>query len=139
MSYTFYSSFPPGMNDGKHIFVFGSNLAGRHGAGAALTAKKHWGAVQGVGSGHVGMSYAIPTKDEHLVVLPLAIIHAYVTCFLDYAAKLDGLRTFLITPIGTGLAGYKHEEIAPMFRGASANCCFTDAWRKYLTGDSACR
>jgi len=102
------------------IFVFGSNLAGRHGAGAALWARENRGARYGIGVGHQGDSYAIPTKDERLKTLPLHRIGPYVTGFLVYAEKHPELR-FELTPIGCGLAGYRPWQIAPMFAGAPAN------------------
>lgn len=67
------------------IFVFGSNLAGRHGKGAALYAYKHHGALYGQGVGRQGMSYAIPTKDSGLIALPLWAIKCYIDNFIVYA------------------------------------------------------
>lgn len=103
------------------IFVFGSNLAGRHGAGAALYAKHHYGAINGQGEGPQGRSYAIPTKDARLRPLPLVRIREGVERFLVFAAEHPELR-FYVTPIGCGLAGYKPEQIAPMFNDAPTNC-----------------
>lgn len=102
------------------IFVFGSNLAGRHGKGAALAAKNFHGAVYGVGEGRTGTAYAIPTKDENLKSLPLDRIQTYVTKFLDYA-KINPNLTFRVTKIGCGLAGYTPTQIGPMFSGAPLN------------------
>lgn len=102
------------------IFVFGSNLAGRHGKGAALYARRRRGAVYGQGIGRQGDSYAIPTKDEKLCTLPLDEIRKHVADFLIYAANHPHLR-FEVTPIGCGLAGYKPAQIAPMFVGAGPN------------------
>lgn len=104
----------------RRIFVFGSNLAGRHGKGAALTAKRHHGAIQGVGEGPQGDSYAIPTKDSNLQPLPLPAIGAGVRQFLEFAKKHHDLD-FEVTAIGTGLAGYTPQNIAPMFRDAPGN------------------
>lgn len=93
------------------IFVFGSNQAGIHGAGAALYAAKHHGAVRGVGSGAMGTCYAIPTKDHNIQTLPLKVINHYFKVFVDYAKYKDDL-TFDLTPIGCGLAGYsKHQML----------------------------
>lgn len=114
------------------IFVFGSNLAGRHGRGAALEAKSKWGAKYGVGRGHTGDAYAIPTKDADLRTLPLIHIEREVKEFLEYARAHRELE-FIVTRIGCGLAGYSNEDIAPMFRGAPSNCEFDEAWEKYLT------
>lgn len=115
----------------KPIFVFGSNLAGRHGKGAALYARQHHGAVYGVGSGRTGDAYAIPTKDRQLDVLPLHVVATYVTAFLVYADEHANL-TFQVTRIGCGLAGYRDGQIAPMFKGASNNCIMPDEWEGYL-------
>ena len=98
----------------NEIFVFGSNLAGRHGKGAALTAKRKFGAVYGQGVGFQGRSYAIPTKDERLVVLPLTEISEYVKQFARFAENRQDLE-FYVTKIGTGLAGYNDESMARLF------------------------
>lgn len=110
------------------IFVFGSNLAGRHGRGAALFARQYRGAQYGVGVGRTGQSYAIPTKDEQIRTLPLDRINVYVAEFLDYARAHPGLA-FEVTRIGCGLAGYIDQQIAPMFMGAPDNCQLPDGWR----------
>lgn len=102
------------------IFVFGSNLAGRHGTGAALMAKKRFGAVNGIGTGLQGACYAIPTKDRRLNVLPLWSIRIHIVEFTEHA-KLAPELTFLVTKIGCGLSGYSPADIAPMFRDASEN------------------
>lgn len=107
------------------IFVFGSNLAGRHGKGAALYAKNFHGAKYGVGVGRTGNSYAIPTKDERIRTLPLAQIAKYVAEFLDYAREHQHLE-FEVTKIGCGLAGYSEHEIKPMFSNAPINCHLPD-------------
>lgn len=110
-----------------HIFVFGSNLAGRHGKGAALYAYKHHGALYGQGVGRQGMSYAIPTKDSGLMTLPLWVIEGYVKDFILYAKKHPQL-TFQLTRIGCGLAGYKDSDIAPMFKDAPNNVNKPTGW-----------
>lgn len=98
----------------SEIFVFGSNLAGRHGKGAALFARQHHGAIYGVGKGRQGNSYAIPTKDKCLQTLPLIAINLYVSEFIVFAARNPDL-VFNVTPIGCGLAGYLPKDIAPLF------------------------
>lgn len=95
------------------VFVFGSNLAGIHGKGAALVAAQQHGAINGIGYGRMGSCFAIPTKFTPSVTLDLPVINHYVNCFLDYVETSDSL--FEVTPIGCGLAGYKPEQIAPMF------------------------
>jgi len=104
----------------KNVFVFGSNLAGRHGAGAAKAALKYHGAIYGHGVGPQGNSYAIPTKDEILHPLTLLQIKWYVELFLLYAKNNPDI-VFNLTAIGCGLAGYKPEQIAPMFKDAPPN------------------
>jgi len=98
----------------KTIFVFGSNLAGRHGKGAALYALLERGAIYGHGEGLQGQSYAIPTKGLGLKPLPLQEIEQHVRRFIAFAEAHPEL-TFEVTPIGCGLAGYTPEQIAPMF------------------------
>lgn len=115
----------------KAIFVFGSNLAGRHGKGAALMAARFAGAEYGVGRGRTGGAYAIPTKDAALLSLPLGNISAFVGDFIDYT-KTNPELTFQVTRIGCGLAGYSDVEIAPMFMDAPDNCSFDTKWQLYL-------
>lgn len=112
----------------RAIFVFGSNLAGIHGAGAALTARRDYGAKIGVGSGPTGQSYAIPTKaTPDGPPLPLEQIQLLVSAFLWYAAE-HPTTPFLVTRIGCGLAGYSDEQIAPLFDGAPANVLLPGLW-----------
>lgn len=122
------STFP--FQPGK-IFVFGSNLAGRHGAGAAKEALERYGAFPGIGYGPCGMSYALPTKDRFIRTLPLAEIERHVEQFIMYAHANPSLQ-FFVTPIGTGLAGYHHAQIAPMFRHAPKNCQLPEQWKELL-------
>lgn len=99
----------------NQVFVFGSNEAGIHGAGAANTALDNFGAIRGRGFGKFGQSFAIPTKDHNIQTLPLSAIQDYVDMFLGYA-KLHPELEFLLTRIGCGLAGYSDKEIAPLFK-----------------------
>lgn len=117
----------------KSIFVFGSNLAGRHGLGAAKEAFYKHGAIIGQGEGWQGQSYALPTKDVYLESLPLEDIEANVHEFLRFAKGHPDLE-FEVTRVGCGLAGYKDEQIAPMFFGAPTNCAFSSRWSKWLPG-----
>jgi len=110
------------------VFVFGSNLAGRHGKGAALCARNFHGAEYGVGVGRTGNSYAIPTKDARIQTLPLESIQKFVTEFLNYATEHPELE-FEVTKIGCGLAGYQEHDIAPMFANAPMNCHLPEGWR----------
>lgn len=112
------------------IFVFGSNLAGRHGKGAALHARHNYGAVYGEGMGRTGNAYAIPTKSHQLKTLPLRIIEPCVQQFVAYALKHPELE-FKVTRIGCGLAGYTDADIAPMFYNTPINCNLPTGWRHY--------
>lgn len=95
------------------IFVFGSNLEGHHGGGAALLAWKKWGAIWGQGTGLQGQTYGIPTMhggpDR---------IKPYVDKFISFARQHPEL-TFLVTEVGCGIAGFRPAEIAPLFRDAA--------------------
>lgn len=114
----------------KPIFVFGSNLAGRHGKGAARDALVHHGAVYWQGVGLQGSSYAIPTKDFVLKTLPLSEIKQHVDTFLAFA-RAHPEMTFNVTAIGTGLAGYEVKDIAPMFANAPGNCVLNDRFKDW--------
>ena len=98
----------------NEIFVFGSNLAGMHGGGAARVARLRFGAVLGNGVGIQGQSYAIPTMQGGAET-----IRPYVDDFIAYAQQHPSLH-FLVTPIGCGIAGFEPEDIAPLFEGAKA-------------------
>lgn len=113
------------------IFVFGSNLAGIHGAGAARYAYTEHGAVRGRGEGLYGNSYALPTKDWSIRTLSLGNVKHHVKKFLEFATRHKALE-FKVTRIGCGLAGYKDKDIAPLFVEAPPNCHFDSAWKPYL-------
>jgi hypothetical protein len=110
------------------IYVFGSNLAGRHGAGSALYAREHHGAVYGQGIGRQGNAYAIPTKDHALRPLPLEDIAKYIHSFKRHATKHPDLK-FKVIKVGCGLAGYTEAEMAPLFADAPENCHLPEGWR----------
>jgi len=100
-----------------HIFVFGSNLSGRHGKGAAKTALG-WGAKWGQGTGLQGRTYGIPTKDASIRrTLTVIEIKPFVDEFIEFAKNNPNL-IFLVTEIGCGLAGHKQKDIAPLFVNA---------------------
>lgn len=113
-----------------HIFVFGSNLAGRHGKGAALEALMKYKAKYGVGVGRTGDAYAIPTKGFDMETLPIHEIYKHVNNFLAYARENPELK-FFITAVGTGLAGHKIEDIAPMFYSAPENCTLPESFNAH--------
>ena len=94
------------------IFVFGSNLRGMHAGGAARAAYHKFGAVMGQGVGLQGQSYAIPTMQGGVET-----IKPYVDEFIEFARQHPEL-TFLVTRIGCGIAGFRDEEIAPLFTEA---------------------
>ena len=116
------------------VFVFGSNLAGRHGAGAALYAQQHHGAIYGKGIGLQGNSYAIPTKDFNIKTLSLHTIENHVKEFKKFATNHPDMF-FNVTRIGCGLAGYTDKQIAPMFINAPANCILPEEW-KHINGSN---
>ena len=99
------------------IFIFGSNLSGRHGKGAAKTALG-WGAKWGQAKGLQGRTYGIPTKDASIRrTLTIEEIKPFVDEFIEFA-KANEKMTFLVTEIGCGLAGLKPKEVAPLFKEA---------------------
>jgi len=120
------------------VFVFGSNLAGRHGRGSASFARRWRGAVSGTGVGMTGCSYAIPTKDAHLHTLPLPEIAGHVETFLRFASRQTSMA-FDVTRVGCGLAGYRDADIAPLFADAPDNCRLPWVWRRLLRPESPIR
>ncbi len=103
------------------VFVFGSNLLGVHGAGAARWAREHRGARMGQGEGRQGQAYAIPTKATPHQALPLPEVAAGVERFISHAHQHPE-EIFEVTPIGCGLAGFNPQQIGPLFNAAPANC-----------------
>ena len=96
----------------NEVFVFGSNLAGAHGGGAALIAYRKFGAIWGQGVGLQRQSYGIPTMQGGVET-----IKPYVDEFIEFAKSRPDL-TFLVTRIGGGIAGFSNEEISPLFEKA---------------------
>ena len=96
----------------NEIFVFGSNLAGMHGGGAAHVAMERFGAIWGQGVGLQGQSYAIPTMQGGVET-----IKPYVDEFISFA-KSHPEYTFYVTRIGCGIAGFTVDQIAPLFSQA---------------------
>lgn len=108
----------------NEIFVFGSNKEGQHIGGAASAAANLFGAQWGVGVGRTGQCYAIPTMDDSL-----ELIAEYVEGFRCYA-KCHPELTFFVTPIGCGIAGWKEEQISPLFKFAHwmPNVILPEGW-----------
>lgn len=127
-------------------FVFGSNTGGRHGAGAAQYANKRlgfpWLLGEGYGGGDGFAAYAIPTVrwgargTPGLSPMPLGEVAGYVRRFLvaaGFTLRDDGgALDHFVSAVGTGLAGFDHGEVAPLFRGAPNNCIFPLEWAEYL-------
>ena len=108
----------------NEIFVFGSNLAGAHGGGAALLAYRKFGAIWGQGVGLQGQSYGIPTMQGGVET-----IAPYVDEFIAFAEAHPEL-TFFVTKIGCGIAGFSEAEISPLFKAAHgiANIILPRGW-----------
>lgn len=114
------------------IFVFGSNLAGIHGAGAAKAAHLYKDADYGVGIGFTGKAYAIPTKDYDIETLPMTAIQFFVKQFAHVSHHLRQTE-FFVTRVGCGLAGYTDAQIAPLFKYCNPqNCSMPENWKEYL-------
>lgn len=107
------------------VFVFGSNAEGLHGGGAARIAYERFGAAWGEGHGHHGQTYAIDTMSG------LDVLVQEARAFIDYAGAHPE-TTFLLTPVGCGIAGYAPEQVAPAFLGAPENVAVPEAFLPYL-------
>lgn len=108
--------------DESEVLVFGSNLEGHHAGGAARQAHEQFGAEWGIGAGLTGQCYAIPTMGG------LDEIHRYVRQFIRVAELLPQYE-FLLTAVGTGIAGYSADQIAPLFADAPSNVVRPEGWR----------
>ena len=112
----------------NEIFVFGSNLEGMHGGGAARLAYNKFGAIWGQGVGLQGQSYGIPTMHGGVDA-----IKPYVDEFIEFAKSHPEL-TFLVTRIGCGIAGFRDEDIAPLFKECikMENICLPKSFHEYI-------
>lgn len=112
----------------NEIFVFGSNLEGMHGGGAARLAHEKFGAIWGQGVGLQGQSYGIPTMHGGV-----EDIKPYVDEFIEFAKSHPKL-TFLVTRIGCGIAGFRDEDIAPLFKECikMENICLPKSFHEYI-------
>jgi len=112
----------------NQVFVFGSNLAGRHGAGAARVALEKFGAKYGIGEGLQGQSYAFPTLDSYfrkvpVLTLKMAVYNLYQTCHLNPD------KEFLLTKVGCGIAGFDEDYMKSLFyEPRPANLIFPEGW-----------
>jgi hypothetical protein len=113
------------------FFVFGSNLAGIHGGGAAKVAREQYGAIKGIGSGQMGRCYALPTKDRHIESLTLHDVRTWVEQFKMDAWDAAPTARYAVTRVGCGLAVFTDEDIAPMFVDAPINCLLPIGWRSF--------
>ena len=111
------------------IFVFGSNLAGVHGAGAAKYAYEKRGAEWGVGVGITGSCYALPTKGYKIECLPWTTVRRNIKEFIFFAKK-NPLVDFELTPVGTGLAGHSKYDVWEALRelGIPSNVYLSSTW-----------
>lgn len=121
------------------VFVFGSNLAGIHEAGAAEVAHRVYDYPMGLGGGfhcseNLQEAFGVPTKGAHFNVLPKESVKLYVDILLAFVIK-NPMKTFFITRIGCGYAGNLDEDIAPMFKGFPTNCSFATQWKPFLEDD----
>ena len=119
---------------GNEIFVFGSNLNGNHAGGAARTAVDNFGAIIGQAEGLQGHSYAIPTLDKNMEKLPEDELKKYIANFFDFAVANPD-KTFYLTKIGCGIAGYDTEYISAIVRSFDypANVIFPKEFYKVKT------
>lgn len=114
--------------DENEIMVFGSNLAGRHGAGAAKYAHEHFGAVYGLAEGIAGRSYAFPTLDGRLGKLSHGrLLLSAANLFLDCDTYPE--LTFIVTKVGCGLAGYDEEYMRSFFLYPAPNMVLPEDWQ----------
>lgn len=116
------------------IFCFGSNQLGRHGKGSALFAKMYHGAVQGIGEGLQGNSYALPTKIEPYILMTLEQVRDSVNRFIEFANSRSDL-TFQVVKVGCNHAGFIEDEIIPLFKDAPSNCLLPGMWLKKSNPD----
>lgn len=118
------------------IFVFGSNLDGIHGAGAAKYANQKRGAKWGAGEGLMGTCYALPTKGHKISYMDLEDVVGYIENFCQFALTTPN-ASYMVTQVGCGLGGFTKQEIAPAFaefmnHHPHTNLFFDEEWKPYL-------
>lgn len=113
----------------NEIFVFGSNTAGIHGAGAAKQARLQFGAELGVGEGKTGFCYAFPTLDSNFQKRTHDQLTASVALFFECARQHPDKR-FLLTKVGCGLAGFEESYMCGLFADAPPNVILPEDWRE---------
>jgi len=114
------------------VFVFGSNLNGNHAGGAAKLALDKFGAVEGIGEGLRGNSYAFPTLDKDMKQIPLKDWEEHIKKLIK-TANDNTRKIFFVTKLGCGIAGFNEEDVAKLFRkrnDISANIILPKGWRK---------
>ena len=114
----------------NQVFVFGSNLAGKHNGGGARIALEKFGAIYGQAVGNQGQSYAIPTLGYNFEKISLTDIRYYIDLFFNYAYNHPQFE-FLVTKIGCGIAGYDVSEIAPLLLNPFKNIILPEEFVKY--------
>jgi hypothetical protein len=119
----------------NEIFVFGSNLRGRHAGGAARLAAQRFGAREGVGEGLTGQSYAFPTLTANFEKVSLKALEASRDR-LFATARAHPEKTFLLTKVGCGIAGFSEDEIRPLFRNAPENVVLPEDWADDRANDA---
>lgn len=114
----------------KFVYVFASNLKGIHSTGAALQARRFFGARMGVGEGITGRSYALPVKSDPNHCLSAAQIQENIAAFLELARNTPR-RQYMVTRIVCLPAGLRDARMARLFADAPPNCFFPPAWKKF--------
>lgn len=109
------------------VFVFGSNLSGHHAGGAAKTAYEKFGAVWGFGEGSMGSSYAFPTLDYDGSKFPYHFLERSRSRFYMEAVN-NPEKTFLLTKVGCGIAGYDEEDMKNLFKVKLSNVTYPHGW-----------
>jgi hypothetical protein len=112
----------------NEVFVFGSNLRGAHAGGAARLAKERFGAQEGVGEGLTGQSYAFPTLTASFEKVSHAALQKSRDRLYETARKHPE-KTFLLTKVGCGIAGFSEDEIRPLFADPPPNIVLPEDWR----------
>lgn len=115
--------------DDPRVFVFGSNLLGIHAGGAAAYAQRELGAKHGRGEGPMGRAYALPTCSRPGLPMSIESVGEAVENFIAYAILSPSTR-FFVSEVGCGIAGFKPEQIAPLFADSPSNCDLPPGWRE---------
>ena len=104
----------------NEIIIVGTNKLGQHLGGAARQAYSDFGLKWGCGEGLSGQTYAFPTLDENFRQVSLNDLRRSRDRLYEVVESMPD-KVFLLTSVGTGIAGFELEVIKELFKDTPKN------------------